>query len=278
MTGYTYAADDPVNGEDPTGTQRCIAAEGFCGNPGGYSNGNDPYAGNSGSNAGPCGVVASDCYQSDTGGYSPTPPPPAPQPPAPATPPSPPAPLPLAPTPTLPGTPALPGPGSSNPFSGIGNFFGGAATFFGGGLTLLGGIATSSGVTIAGGTGIGIATPLLGPGSAYSVAYEMKLASSMYPGLSRKAHFQAANAALLSDINSDPNFAAAMDALIPGIKNLLVGSRGAIIRNSPSTLWTWHHAAEEGIMQLVPRIQHEAAGVFQNFFHRGGAGGYSIWG
>ena len=45
MTGYTYAADDPVNGEDPTGTQRCIAAEGFCGNPGGYSNGNDPYAG-----------------------------------------------------------------------------------------------------------------------------------------------------------------------------------------------------------------------------------------
>ena len=44
-------------------------------------------------------------------------------------------------------------------------------------------------------------------------------------------------------------FAAAMDALIPGIKNLLVGSRGAIIRNSPSTLWAWHHAAEEGIMR-----------------------------
>ena len=31
-------------------------------------------------------------------------------------------------------------------------------------------------------------------------------------------------------------------------------------------------------MQLVPRAQHTAAGSFQDLFHPGGGGGYSIWG
>ncbi|WP_407639063.1 HNH endonuclease [Actinacidiphila yeochonensis] len=69
-----------------------------------------------------------------------------------------------------------------------------------------------------------------------------------------------------------------MDDLIPRIRNTLVDPRGGISRQSPSLLWTWHHAGPDGLMQLVPRIQHEAPGNLQNLFHPGGVGGFSIWG
>lgn len=118
----------------------------------------------------------------------------------------------------------------------------------------------------------------MGSGNAYSVAYETKLSPDMYPGLSRGAHFQAANSDLLQAMNSDPQFEAAMNDLIPGIRDSLVGPRGGISRTSPSSLWTWHHAPEEGVMQLVPRIQHQAPGLLQQLFHPGGVGGFSIWG
>lgn len=120
--------------------------------------------------------------------------------------------------------------------------------------------------------------PVVGSGNAYSVAYETKIPSDLYPGRSRGAHFQAANRDLVAALDSDADFAKAMDDLIPGIRNTLVGPRGGISRLSPSPLWTWHHAAPDGLMQLVPRIQHEAPGNLQNLFHPGGVGGFSIWG
>jgi hypothetical protein len=120
--------------------------------------------------------------------------------------------------------------------------------------------------------------PEVGSGKAYSVAYETKISEGLYPGRSRGAHFQAAKRALIDAMDSDPGFAASTEDLIPGIRDSLVGPRGGISRTSPSSLWTWHHAADDGLMQLVPRIQHEAHGDLQNVFHPGGVGGYSIWG
>ena len=127
-------------------------------------------------------------------------------------------------------------------------------------------------------TNAGCGDPVVGSGNAYSVAYETKIPSDMYPGRSRGAHFQAANRDLVAAMDSDTGFAQMMDNLIPGIRDTLVGPRGGISRQSPSSLWTWHHAADDGLMQLVPRIQHEAPGNLQNLFHPGGVGGFSIWG
>lgn len=46
----------------------------------------------------------------------------------------------------------------------------------------------------------------------------------------------------------------------------------------PPIGWTWHHAAEEGVMQLVPRMQHSPGSEFWNLLHPGSKGGFSIWG
>ena len=134
--------------------------------------------------------------------------------------------------------------------------------------------------TLAGNTPILVHNcgPALGSGRAYSIAYETEIPSNLYPGRSRGAHFQAANRSLLEAMDNDSEFDQAMNVLIPGIRKSLVGPRGGISRGAPSPLWTWHHAADEGVMQLVPRIQHEAPGNLQKLFHPGGVGGFSIWG
>ncbi|MGW0736274.1 DUF6531 domain-containing protein [Streptomyces sp. NPDC002851] len=119
--------------------------------------------------------------------------------------------------------------------------------------------------------------PCVGSGNAYSVAYETYIPAQFFPGRSRGAHFQEANRALVREMDASPDFARMMDNLIPGIRDELVGPRGGISRRSP-TDWTWHHAANPGQMQLVPRVQHSAAGRLQELFHPGGVGGYSIWG
>ncbi|MCB1692221.1 MAG: HNH endonuclease [Pseudomonadales bacterium] len=46
----------------------------------------------------------------------------------------------------------------------------------------------------------------------------------------------------------------------------------------PPAGWTWHHAQEPGVMQLVPRVQHAPGSIFQDVLHPNGRGGYSIWG
>jgi hypothetical protein len=116
----------------------------------------------------------------------------------------------------------------------------------------------------------------VGSGRAYSVAYETRLRPTSYPGISRAAHFQEANANLLADLDAYPEFAKSMDELIPGLRSQLVGARS--VSRAPPVGWTWHHATEPGVLQLVPRVQHQAPGPIQRLFHAGGDGGYSIWG
>jgi len=111
-------------------------------------------------------------------------------------------------------------------------------------------------------------------GSFYSVAFEMKLNPSSYPGVLRPAHFQEANEALLTAMEGDAKFAQTMQGA--GV-NLSRTPTGLAPRTSPAG-WTWHHAEKPGVMQLVPRSQHAPGSIFQDALHPGGQGGFSIWG
>lgn len=126
-----------------------------------------------------------------------------------------------------------------------------------------------------GGRGPGGPSGSGGPsGNVYSVAYQTELDPALYPGHSRGAHFQDANESLLQAMEGDPDFAQGMQDL--GV-NLERKPAGGAPRTSPDG-WTWHHAQQPGIMQLVPREQHRSGSIFQDVLHPNGVGGYSIWG
>jgi hypothetical protein len=111
-------------------------------------------------------------------------------------------------------------------------------------------------------------------GNAYTVVFQTTLDSASYPGLSRAAHFQEANEALLTAMESDPQFAQTMQ--YAGV-NLDRAATGLAPRTPPNR-WTWHHAQDRGVMQLVPRSQHTPGSIFWETLHPDGRGGYSIWG
>ncbi|WP_344158829.1 RHS repeat-associated core domain-containing protein [Kribbella yunnanensis] len=115
-----------------------------------------------------------------------------------------------------------------------------------------------------------------GNGRNYSVAFQMELSASSYPGTDRPYHFQEGNRALYDAMESDPRYEALLECMTPGIKSQLKGPRGGWSSASPKS-WTWHHHQEPGIMQLVPRIQHGGKGIWK-VFHPGGVGGFKIWG
>lgn len=109
-------------------------------------------------------------------------------------------------------------------------------------------------------------------GDTYSVAFEMQLDRSVW-GRSDSVHFNRANAALDAAIQSDPVFAAQMDALIPGVR----GSVSRVGGRATPGGWVWHHSPEPGIMQLVPVDQHTPGSIFWKTLHPNGEGGYAIW-
>nr|WP_281174046.1 RHS repeat-associated core domain-containing protein [Methylomicrobium agile] len=101
---------------------------------------------------------------------------------------------------------------------------------------------------------------------AYSVAFETTIAKQNVG--TRASHFTQANEALLAAIKEDSVFAKSIDDL--GI------SIGRLDR-SPAN-WSWHHVPDQpGVMQLVPRAQHQG-GPWQSLFHPGQIGGFKIWG
>lgn len=110
-------------------------------------------------------------------------------------------------------------------------------------------------------------------GEFYSVAFETKLNPKSYVD-SHQAHFQEANGSLLQAIEGDAAFAGDMQSL--GI-NLQRTPTGLAPRTSQSG-WAWHHPEEPGVMQLVPRSQHQPGSVFEDALHPDGKGGYSTWG
>jgi RHS repeat-associated protein len=109
-------------------------------------------------------------------------------------------------------------------------------------------------------------------GDFYSVAFQTKLAPTSYPGVSRYMHFKEANTALDAEMQSNP-LLAELGINVPKSPN------GTILGKAP-TDWVWHHDAEAGVMQLVPKAQHPniPGGIFWDTMHPGGVGGFSIWG
>ena len=125
--------------------------------------------------------------------------------------------------------------------------------------------------------GAGNATGAVTPnGKYYSVAFETKLNPASYPRVSRQRHYQEANEALLRAIESDPEFAKILQDNGLMIQRTPTG----LAPRSPPAGWSWHHAEEPGVMQLVPTAQHTRGSIFQGVLHKPpyGAGGFSIWG
>ena len=111
-------------------------------------------------------------------------------------------------------------------------------------------------------------------GQVYSVVFQMILDPSLYPGGSRPRHFQAANEALLVVMERNPDFATALREA--GII-LERTKRGLAPRTAPPG-YTWHHALDTGVMQLVPRYQHDPGSIFQKALHPNRKGGFYFWG
>ena len=112
-------------------------------------------------------------------------------------------------------------------------------------------------------------------GNFYSVLYETNLRPTSYPGRSRQAHNQEGNENLLQDLEGD-------DAFARGMQNQSVilqrTPTGLAPRTSPAG-FSWHHAEEPGVLQLVPREQHERGSIFQDILHPDrGRGGFFKWG
>jgi len=124
-------------------------------------------------------------------------------------------------------------------------------------------------------------SPIKPDGTKYSVAYEMEL----HPDdvfQSRKVHFNRANEALDDAMKSDPDFAAGMETMSPGVGTRVERPGGR--RNPDPADFIWHHAHPDtvggrpGVMQLVPTYQHTPGSDFWLTLHPGGRGGFSIWG
>jgi hypothetical protein len=111
--------------------------------------------------------------------------------------------------------------------------------------------------------------------SAYSVAFEARLTPQ---GIGTYgSHFAEANEQLLKAM-ADPETANALrSTLVADFEGSIVSSSGSGRGVSPEG-WTWHHASEPGVLQLVPDFQHAPGSAWQPLLHPGGVGGMSIWG
>jgi A nuclease of the HNH/ENDO VII superfamily with conserved WHH len=112
-------------------------------------------------------------------------------------------------------------------------------------------------------------------GKYYSVVREHKLRPESYPGVSRPAHNQEANEAFLRDMAGYDDYARDMRNF--GI--YLWRTPTGLAPRTPPAGFSWHHHLEEpGLLQLVPRKQHDRGSIFQDVLHPNGRGGYSKWG
>ncbi len=115
-------------------------------------------------------------------------------------------------------------------------------------------------------------TGLVNRANAYSVAFETTI-DKLGAG-TRPAHFRQANELALASMRADPDVAAAFATL--GIR-IPKSAGGKVFGMSPDG-WTWHHVKDSpGVLQLVPRVQHEGA-PWRRLFHPDGRGGFHQWG
>jgi hypothetical protein len=111
-------------------------------------------------------------------------------------------------------------------------------------------------------------------GNSYSVLFETKLRPTSYPGLPRRAHYREANEALLQAMEANDAFARNMQDLGVNLRRTPTG----LAPLTPPTGFSWHHAEEPGVLQLVPRQQHDPGTIFQDILHPDRRGGFFTWG
>jgi hypothetical protein len=111
-------------------------------------------------------------------------------------------------------------------------------------------------------------------GNFYSVLSEIKLKPTSYPGRKRPAHYQEGNENLLQEIEAYADFARMMQEARVNLRRTPTG----LAPRTPPVGFAWHHAEEPGVMQLVPRQQHDPGSIFQRILHPDGRGGFSKWG
>ena len=92
-------------------------------------------------------------------------------------------------------------------------------------------------------------------------------------------HFRQGNRQVHEMMQADPKIAARIEAQFPGVtSHVTPGPRGGFADTSPPGL-TWHHHPDKpGVLELVPRPQHQAGGPVQGSLHPGGTGGRENWG
>lgn len=108
----------------------------------------------------------------------------------------------------------------------------------------------------------------------YSAAFEAKLSTSSYPGLSREQHFREANEQFLRAVETNPELARLAREVGIQLKRTATG----LAPRKPPSGWTWHHELDEGSMVLVPRPQHSFGSGHWFALHPKFYGGYFKWG
>ena len=114
----------------------------------------------------------------------------------------------------------------------------------------------------------------IGNGKQYSVMYE----ASTGNGSSRSAHRNAANKQFYEALKNNPDFKKAIDKFF-GYDVMDYMKSGSGGYKNPSPEWVWHHPADRpGVIQLIPKNQHQASEL-QIFLHPGpnGEGGYGLY-
>jgi RHS repeat-associated protein len=88
-------------------------------------------------------------------------------------------------------------------------------------------------------------------------------------------HFSKANESLHQHFETDPVFAASMEAKYPGIvEHVKPGSRGGYSPDPPPGT-TWHHSNVPGKLELVDWADHQK---YHKIYHPDGEGGRKKWG
>ena len=124
------------------------------------------------------------------------------------------------------------------------------------------------------GSAVGDSKKEIGNGQQYSVMYEADTGN----GGSRTAHRNSANSQFYNQLKNDPSFRSRVDDYFGyDVMKHMKSGRGAL--KNPSPDWVWHHSADNPrVIQLIPKIQHQAREL-QPILHPGprGEGGFGLY-
>jgi len=114
----------------------------------------------------------------------------------------------------------------------------------------------------------------------YSTIFEARLTpNTHFPGKPERLHFQESNQQLYHFLESNPDLKMEFNTFYPGLYESIKPSQRGIYPNRPPQGLSWHHNTyEEGLIELIPRSHHQAAGPVHHNLHPNNKGGMEIWG